>query len=91
MAYWIEYEVPHIIVCSNCDYGTSVKDKKLKICPECGAEMNNKLVLAEEVKDLIVCGLTELQIRMPQYDMVFNAIIKTVKNTIDKMKDQNEQ
>ena len=39
VAKWIEYQIPHIIVCSNCDWGTGVKDKKLKKCPNCGAKM----------------------------------------------------
>ena len=40
VAKWIEYKIPHIIVCSNCDYGTGVKEKKkLKKCPNCGTKM----------------------------------------------------
>lgn len=40
VAKWIEYKIPPMIVCSNCDYGTSVKEKKkLKKCPNCGAKM----------------------------------------------------
>lgn len=40
IAKWIEYKIPPMIVCSKCDYGTGVKErKKLKKCPNCGAKM----------------------------------------------------
>lgn len=39
-AEWEEYQVPPMIVCSNCDWGTGVKEKKkLKKCPNCGAKI----------------------------------------------------
>ena len=37
---WIEYEVPHIICCSECDWGTSIDEKGFNFCPNCGARMN---------------------------------------------------
>lgn len=36
---WIEYEIPHIICCSECDWGTSVDEKHFNFCPNCGAKM----------------------------------------------------
>lgn len=36
---WVEYEVPHIICCSECDWGTSIDEKGFKFCPNCGADM----------------------------------------------------
>lgn len=36
---WEEYQIPHIICCSECDYGTCV-DEKTKFCPNCGAKMD---------------------------------------------------
>lgn len=38
---WGEYQIPHIICCSECDYGTCV-DEKTKFCPNCGAKMDLK-------------------------------------------------
>ena len=38
---WIEYEHPHIICCSRCDYGTGPKEKT-KFCPSCGAPMTDE-------------------------------------------------
>ena len=39
-AEWEEYQVPHIIVCSECDWGTDPRDRKqFKYCPNCGAKM----------------------------------------------------
>lgn len=39
-AEWEEYQVPHIIVCSECDWGTDPKDRnQFKYCPNCGAKM----------------------------------------------------
>ena len=35
---WEEYEVPHIICCSECDWGTGVDEKHFKYCPNCGAK-----------------------------------------------------
>ena len=44
IAKWIEYKIPPMIVCSNCDYGTGVKEKiRLKQCPNCGAKMLRKV------------------------------------------------
>ena len=40
VAKWIEYKIPPMIVCSNCDYGTGVEEKKkLKKCPNCRARI----------------------------------------------------
>lgn len=36
--HWIEYQTPHIICCSYCDWGTG-PDEKTKYCPNCGAKM----------------------------------------------------
>ena len=37
---WEEYQIPHIICCSECDWGTGVEEKQqFKFCPNCGAEM----------------------------------------------------
>ena len=40
---WIEYEHPHIICCSRCDYGTGPKEKT-RFCPHCGAPMTDEAV-----------------------------------------------
>ena len=37
----IEYQVPRIICCSECDWGTGV-DEKSNYCPHCGAKMDGK-------------------------------------------------
>lgn len=38
---WIEYTgYPHIIVCSECDWGTLPCEKDFKYCPNCGAKMD---------------------------------------------------
>lgn len=37
---WIEYQIPHIICCSNCDWGTDVAEKNFQYCPNCGAKMD---------------------------------------------------
>ena len=35
-----EYQLPHIICCSECDWGTGVEDKRqFHYCPNCGAKM----------------------------------------------------
>ena len=38
---WIEYEHPHIICCTRCDYGTGPKEKT-RFCPYCGAPMTDE-------------------------------------------------
>lgn len=40
---WIEYEHPHIICCTRCDYGTGPKEKT-RFCPYCGAPMTGEAV-----------------------------------------------
>lgn len=42
---WEEYQVPHIMCCSECDWGTEVQSD-FKFCPNCGAEMRTR-----EMKD----------------------------------------
>ena len=37
---WIEYKIPNIICCSECDWGTGVEEKTFKYCPNCGAKMD---------------------------------------------------
>lgn len=37
---WIEYQIPNIICCSECDWGTGVDEKSFKYCPNCGAKMD---------------------------------------------------
>ena len=37
---WIEYQIPPIICCSNCDWATDVKEKNFNYCPNCGAKMD---------------------------------------------------
>lgn len=39
--HWIEYQVPHIMCCSECDWGTDVQDD-FNYCPNCGAKMNKR-------------------------------------------------
>lgn len=36
---WIEYQIPQIICCSNCDWATDVSEKNFQYCPNCGAKM----------------------------------------------------
>lgn len=36
---WIEYQTPHIICCSCCDWGTGLNGKT-DFCPNCGAKMD---------------------------------------------------
>ena len=41
--YWIEYsKEPHIITCSECDWGEGRANKDYKLCPMCGAKMDLK-------------------------------------------------
>ncbi len=39
---WVEYQVPNIICCSECDWGTLVEEKNFKYCPNCGAKMDGE-------------------------------------------------
>lgn len=39
---WEEYEVPHIICCSECDWATGVDEKDFNYCPNCGARMDGE-------------------------------------------------
>lgn len=39
---WVEYQIPPIVCCSNCDWVTDVKEKNFQYCPNCGAKMNEK-------------------------------------------------
>lgn len=39
---WIEYKIPNIIGCSECDWGTGVDEKSFKYCPNCGAKMDGE-------------------------------------------------
>lgn len=37
---WEEYQVPPIICCSECDWGTDIEDRRqFRYCPNCGAKM----------------------------------------------------
>lgn len=38
--HWIEYQIPHIICCSNCDWATDVVEKNFQYCPMCGTQMD---------------------------------------------------
>lgn len=38
--HWIEYQIPHIICCSSCDWATDVVEKNFSYCPMCGAKMD---------------------------------------------------
>ena len=38
-ARWIEYQIPPIICCSNCDWATGIEEKNFQHCPNCGAKM----------------------------------------------------
>ena len=38
--HWIEYQIPHIICCSNCDWATDVVEKNFQYCPMCGIQMD---------------------------------------------------
>ena len=37
---WVEYQIPHIICCSNCDWATGIEEKNFQYCPNCGAKMD---------------------------------------------------
>ena len=37
---WVEYQIPHIICCSNCDWATGTEEKNFQYCPNCGAKMD---------------------------------------------------
>ena len=37
---WVEYQIPPIVCCSNCDWATDVKEKNFQYCPNCGAKMD---------------------------------------------------
>ena len=37
---WIEYQIPHVICCSNCDWATDAEEKNFQYCPKCGARMD---------------------------------------------------
>ena len=37
---WVEYQIPPIICCSNCDWATGIEEKNFQHCPNCGAKMN---------------------------------------------------
>lgn len=37
---WIEYQIPHVICCSNCDWATDVVEKNFQYCPMCGTKMD---------------------------------------------------
>lgn len=37
---WIEYQIPHVICCSNCDWETDAAEKNFQYCPMCGARMD---------------------------------------------------
>lgn len=39
---WIEYQIPHVICCSNCDWATDPAEKNLQDCPMCGAKMGGE-------------------------------------------------
>ena len=39
-ARWIEYQIPPIICCSNCDWATDIEEKNFQHCPNCGAKMD---------------------------------------------------
>ena len=41
---WIEYEIPNIICCSVCDWGTGVDEKHFAYCPNCGAKMDGEQI-----------------------------------------------
>ena len=38
--HWVEYQVPPIICCSNCDWATGIEEKNFQHCPNCGAKMD---------------------------------------------------
>lgn len=37
---WVEYQIPPIICCSNCDWATCIEEKNFQHCPNCGAKMD---------------------------------------------------
>lgn len=43
-ARWIEYQIPPIICCSNCDWATDIEEKNFQYCPNCGAKMDGSKV-----------------------------------------------
>ena len=38
--HWVEYQIPPIICCSNCDWATGIEEKNFQHCPNCGAKMD---------------------------------------------------
>ena len=42
-ARWVEYQIPPIICCSNCDWATGIEEKNFQHCPNCGAKMDGEL------------------------------------------------
>ena len=40
---WEEYQIPPIICCSECDWGTGIEDRRqFRYCPNCGAKMRKE-------------------------------------------------
>ena len=37
---WVEYQIPPIICCSNCDWATGIEEKNFQHFPNCGAKMD---------------------------------------------------
>ena len=37
---WVEYQIPPIICCSNCDWATGIEEKNFQYCPNCGVKMD---------------------------------------------------
>ena len=37
---WVEYQIPPIICCSNCDWATGIEEKNFQYCPNCGTKMD---------------------------------------------------
>jgi hypothetical protein len=44
---WIEYQIPHIMCCSECDWGTGVQSD-FRYCPNCGAKMEERVEYADD-------------------------------------------
>ena len=42
--WWVEYQIPPIICCSNCDWATGIEEKNFQHCPNCGAKMDGSKV-----------------------------------------------
>ena len=40
---WVEYQIPPIICCSNCDWATGIEEKNFQHCPNCGAKMDGEI------------------------------------------------